>query len=1355
MRLLNSLPSKSLEITKNLDDDELPQYAILSHTWGPDEEEVSYQDFTNGTGIHKSGYGKLVFCGEQARRDGQDHFWVDTCCIDKSNSVELNTAITSMFHWYARAKKCYVYLADVSIVPSQADGEDNAVWQSFRSCRWLTRGWTLQELLAPEVVEFYDKSGQKLGDKKTLERHICDVTGIPAAALRGRPLTSFSMEERISWQRSRKTRKPEDEAYSLSGICGVSVMPIYGEGRDRAMARLRREVDDVLQGPKRREFSIPFGDTAMEGVENFVAREKELEEMHSALNGDGSRRTVNLYGLGGIGKTQLAIAYARRHKDSYSAIFWLDIRDEASVKQSFGTIAKRVLQYHPSTRHLSDIDMTGNLNDVVEGVKAWLGESDNTRWLAIYDNYDNPRVPGNNDAAAIDIRRFLPTAYQGTNIEPDPDVIALVQKLDGLPLALATTGSYLDQVTVSVAEYLTLYTSSWLQLHENDPGLDTYEDRTLYSTWRVSLDRIQQQNEVSAKLLGLWCYFSNQDLWFELIRGGPMEHLPWLRSLTASLSVFTEAMRLLCHYGLVEGDTVSNDTLESRGYSIHACVHSWTIHVLNKQWDDKLAKFAVCAVGQHSYRPDTTETWAIQRRLLQHAERCSSLLSGMDTAQAGLEESLHNLGVIYYFQGKMKKAEKMCLLALSIKEEVLGPKHASTLHTVSGLGILYYTYGKAKESEEMYLRALSGREEVLGPKHVLTLETVNNLGALYFTQGKMKEANRMYLRALSGEGAILDPKHTLTFDALNNLGNLYYTQGKMKEAEDMYVRALSGKEKVWGQKHTSTLDIVNNLGNLYYAQGKLQDAEEMYFRALSKKEETWGPKHIWTLDTVNNLGALYYAQGKAKEAEEMYLRALSGREEALGLKHRLTLDTVNNLGVLYFTQDRAKEAEEMYLRALHGKEKTLGPEHPSTLDSLNNLAMLYGIQGKMEVAGEMSLRVLRAREELLGTKHASTLDTYNNLGNLYESQGKAREAEEMYLRALGGKEEALGRKHTSTLDTVNNLAILYQKQGRLEDAEEMYLRALSGMKEALGPKHTSTVDVVNNLANLYSTRGKKKEAGDMFLQALSRYEEALGPKHTSTLSTVSNLASHYHEQGMIEVAEKMYLRALSGREEVLGLNHTSTLDTAYNLGNFYQRQGNRAEAERMFLRALEGYQLVEGDYEADIRYLRAQLSSLQISNVTVDTSHLALQNIESDHPSDPLHVSQHDPAAVVALRHEGHGSIHKERRRDRFLRMMGKDKATSSLLESHEMKSSFLGPIGVSAEHSRSISRTRSIKGRRSHGSKSSVLKAADLLEVVEVFKTRCNGCEMYVTAERISGTTILLDRHSSTISAIAYKAHE
>ena len=147
-----------------------------------------------------------------------------------------------------------------------------------------------------------------------------------------------------------------------------------------------------------------------------MAREEELTDIHGILSGDGSRHTVVLHGLGGIGKTQLTVAYAKRHKDNYSAVFWLNIKDEDSLKQSFAKIARQILREHPLASRLSSVDVKENLDEVIDAVKAWLSLPNNTRWLMIYDNYDNPKLPGNADPAAVDIRKFLPESYQGSVI---------------------------------------------------------------------------------------------------------------------------------------------------------------------------------------------------------------------------------------------------------------------------------------------------------------------------------------------------------------------------------------------------------------------------------------------------------------------------------------------------------------------------------------------------------------------------------------------------------------------------------------------------------------------------------------------------------------------------------------------------------------------------------------------------------------------------------------------------------------------------------------------------------------------------------------------------------------------------
>jgi Heterokaryon incompatibility protein (HET) len=241
--------------------DQIPPYAILSHTWGRGEDdEVTFKDLTDSTGNtgdNKRGFQKLQFCGSQAKADDLHYFWVDTCCIDKSNNRELSTAINSMFRWYQNAARCYVYLSDVSV--HTQDGQFCHVeWESaFCNSRWFTRGWTLQELLAPKTVEFYSRDHVRLGDRKSLENTIYKTTGIAIEALQGRHLCDFSVEERLRWGEKRRTTEEEDKAYCLLGIFGVFMSLIYGEGQASAMKRLLREVTESNQNRSQSSGEIP------------------------------------------------------------------------------------------------------------------------------------------------------------------------------------------------------------------------------------------------------------------------------------------------------------------------------------------------------------------------------------------------------------------------------------------------------------------------------------------------------------------------------------------------------------------------------------------------------------------------------------------------------------------------------------------------------------------------------------------------------------------------------------------------------------------------------------------------------------------------------------------------------------------------------------------------------------------------------------------------------------------------------------------------------------------------------------------------------------------------------------------
>lgn len=248
MRLLRHTSEDDFELVAFTNN--IPPYAILSHTWTNDE--VSYNELAAGTGKNKAGYDKIRFCGERAAHDGLQYFWIDTCCIDKSTSDEISTAINSMFRWYQRASKCYVYLVDVQVSEEVTDAQlFQIAWEdAFRRSRWFTRGWTLQELLAPASVEFFSKEGKRLGSKISLEREVHEVTQIPVRALQGQRLSEFSVDERMSWNAKRRTTVEEDKAYCLLGIFGVFMPLIYGEGEEHAYTRLRRK---LLKSSKEKE----------------------------------------------------------------------------------------------------------------------------------------------------------------------------------------------------------------------------------------------------------------------------------------------------------------------------------------------------------------------------------------------------------------------------------------------------------------------------------------------------------------------------------------------------------------------------------------------------------------------------------------------------------------------------------------------------------------------------------------------------------------------------------------------------------------------------------------------------------------------------------------------------------------------------------------------------------------------------------------------------------------------------------------------------------------------------------------------------------------------------------------------
>ncbi|KAK4939672.1 hypothetical protein LTR10_020062 [Elasticomyces elasticus] len=211
-----------------------PPYAILSHTWH--EDEVTFQEVGTPDIQNRFGWWKILRCCAQAKSDGLGYAWVDTCCINKSSSAELGEAINSMFRWYSEAHVCYAYLEDVILISNEVLGS------GFEASRWFRRGWTLQELLAPLHVEFFDRDWAEIGTKVSLVGEVSRTTGIPHQALVDPgTIRDHTVAQRMRWASTRRTTKVEDMAYSLLGIFGVNMPLIYGEG-PKAFRRLQLQI---------------------------------------------------------------------------------------------------------------------------------------------------------------------------------------------------------------------------------------------------------------------------------------------------------------------------------------------------------------------------------------------------------------------------------------------------------------------------------------------------------------------------------------------------------------------------------------------------------------------------------------------------------------------------------------------------------------------------------------------------------------------------------------------------------------------------------------------------------------------------------------------------------------------------------------------------------------------------------------------------------------------------------------------------------------------------------------------------------------------------------------------------------
>ena len=496
---------------------------------------------------------------------------------------------------------------------------------------------------------------------------------------------------------------------------------------------------------------------------------------------------------------------------------------------------------------------------------------------------------------------------------------------------------YLSQTSESLGDYLEAYEPYWQDLSDNAEELFEYEDRTLFSTWNLSLDRVRARDPDAAELMHFLAYFGAQRINFELFQPAALaQTFPWLSMLTENKRRFQRAMALLQEYSLVEAS--------ANGYSLHNCVHDWTLQTLNREPSEGHFWMAVHCIASRVQHHLHRTAWKVNRSLVEHAvrlehNRFSNFLEAKNLDDWRLS-NLHSLGILFLRQDDYSRAETLYKKVLIQKEKNLGRDNLSVLQVVTGLADLYCYQGKYECAEQMYQRVLIGREKALGPSHNLVLKTCASLGTVSCAQGRTEDAERFLSRVLEGQKS-LPPDDILSTYTIYGLGLVYMHQGDMAKAEIYSQTALTGFETAFGRDSQRTLATVQNLGELYLIQERIAEAEKMYERVLTDGRGVLGPNNVLILNAAFGLAKVYTWQNRS---EQLWPEAIMGFKS--GTRDLSRLRAIYELGRLYHDQNMVAKVEQIYQQLLEGYQKKFGSDHRCTKSTAFYLATLYRNEGK-------------------------------------------------------------------------------------------------------------------------------------------------------------------------------------------------------------------------------------------------------------------------------------------------------------------------------------------------------------------------------------------------------------------------
>ncbi len=911
----------------------------------------------------------------------------------------------------------------------------------------------------------------------------------------------------------------------------------------------------------------------------FAGREAALEDLSTALL-TAKGGAVALHGLGGVGKTRLAIEYGWAREADYSALMFVSASDAASLNAGLAALAG------PEILDLPEKEARDDATKIAAALR-WLEV--NPTWLMILDNVDDgaavaavsqllPRLKGGHMIVTARAANFPPairklelqalgedaaTQFLLDRTENDrskaPDDAALARKLarelGGLALGLEQAGAHIAVEHIGFAGYLALWNAARdAALRWSDPVV-TGSEKTLATVWTTSVARLTPE---SRRLLDRLAYLAPDPI--------PNSLLDVAVPGEAASAGATSARAGLYAYSLIT--RVRGEDGGSPGFVVHRLVQDFARRAMGEERRSQALREALewinaAFVGDS----DDVRNWPTLDPLAPHALAVARNADAAEIAEP-TARLFNELGALFYAKADYAEAEPLCRCALVIVEASYGPDHPQVAIRLNNLAGLLQATNCPTEAEPLMRRALAIDEKSYGPDHPHVARHLNNLGALLQATNRLAEAEALMRRALAIDEKSYSPDHPNVAIRLNNLARLLQDTNRLAEAEPQMRRALTIDEKSYGADHPNVARDLNNLAGLLQATNRPTEAEPLMRRALAIDEKSYGPDHPHVARHLNNLGALLQATNRLAEAEALMRRALAIDEKSYSPDHPNVAIRLNNLARLLQDTNRLAEAEPQMRRALTIDEKSYGADHPNVARDLNNLAGLLQATNRLAEAEPPMRRALAIDEKSYGPDHPNVAIRLNNIALLLQATNRLAEAEPLMRRALAIDEKSCGSDHPNVARDLNNLAALLQATNRLAEAEPLMRRALAIDEKSYGPDHPNVAIRLNNLAQLLQATNRLAEAEPLMRRALAIDEKSYGPDDPNVARDLSNLAQLLQDTNRLGEAEPLMRRALAIDEKSYGPDHPNVAIRLNNLAQLLQATNRLAEAEPLMRRAL-------------------------------------------------------------------------------------------------------------------------------------------------------------------------------------------